>query len=752
MQRKFSHYLVGRKLGLGGMGEIYLAEDPRLGRNIALKFLAPSELPGEAARRRFFEEARAAATIDHPFICKIYEAGEAEGVAYIAMEYIQGESLDQRLRQGPLPVEQAVKLALEIADALAAAHARGILHRDLKPSNIMLTPDLHVKVVDFGLAKRLAVLEAETMATALTQPGWLIGTLAYMSPEQLQAQPLDARSDLFALGIVFYQMLSGRHPFLDPAGPAGMSAALRILNETPPPLPFPALAPILDRLLAKKSADRFSSARELADALRGRDLHPRATPSATAVAPASLAVLPLVNRGGGEAEEYFSDGMTEEIALRLAQVRGLRVISSRSAMRYKNSPKSLAEIGRELGVGALLEGSVAHTGNRLRIRIALTELSSQSQLWAEAYDRDVGDVLAIQAEVAQKIARALQLRVPEVESPQSAPCARVDPAAYRLYLKARQAGQQMTLQGLQRAWRDFQQALQLEPTYAPIYAALSSSYVRAGNYGFLPPAEAYQLARAALSKALKLEPRLPEAQLAAGMIALNYDWDWPAAERAFQDALAQNSNSAETHLAYSMLLQAVLDRPGEALLEAQRALAIDPLEPIAGGHLAWVLLMQDRHQDALEQIHRTALISPGYLPLKAMQALVLWYLERYQEGNRLIEQFHWTRGHLGWGYAMAGRESDARAILAELGSSPRPPSFDLAFLCLFLGDLEGGLAWFERAWQARDNKLFVVKCTLQHWPRLRRFLNEPSMQAFLARIGPGYGLSLANDSAAPTQA
>lgn len=611
------------------MGELYLADDRVLGRRVALKFLTAAQQSEPTARERFVAEARAAAAIDHPYICKVYEAGEVDNIAFIAMEYIEGVSLADRLGTGALPAAEAIHIATEIAEALAKAHDCGVLHRDLKPSNVMLTTDHHVKVVDFGLAKRLVAAENEL--TAQTAAGIVVGTVAYMSPEQLRGQVLDARSDLFSLGVVLYQMLTGKHPF---QRNLAVEVASAILTETPPPLTETnpecpeALQALVARLLSKNPEGRCTAARDVVQGLRApsRTLASAATAAVAAVTTkprfvASVAVLPLVNRSHSEEDEYFSDGLTEEIIIRLSKIGGLRVISFRTVMRFKNSDKDIAEIGRELGVEVVLEGTVARIGQRVKVRAGLAEAATLTQLWGESYDAEAEGVFAIQTSIADDSARALIARFPAlVPRPSSHRGVALDMEAYNLYLKGWHSATRLTPPAFQQAWRYFQKALEIDPTYARTYAAMAMTYARAGTYGFLP--DAFPRAQAAAHKALELDPDLAEAHTAMGLVAMYFEWDWAMADRCFRRALELNPNYADAHMFYSICLTFVLDRPDEGLREARQAVELDPLSTLAGSNLAWVLVFVGRGEEALEQINRTLVVDPDYLPAKAMLATV----------------------------------------------------------------------------------------------------------------------------------
>ncbi|HUL73601.1 MAG TPA: protein kinase [Vicinamibacterales bacterium] len=734
--QRISHYHVLRRLGHGGMGEIYLAEDSRLGRRVALKLLPPQLQADAPARARFVAEARAAAAIDHPYVCKVYDASDEDGVAFIAMEFIEGTSLEERLAQGALPPPEAVRLASEIAEALAKAHERGVIHRDLKPSNVMLATDGHVKVVDFGIAKRISTPDDVT-AGGVTREGVTLGTPRYMSPEQVRGLPLDPRSDLFSLGLILYEMIAGAHPF---ARDHPVDAAIAIVTEPTPSLPATtpvptALHELLARLLSKAPATRERSAAEVAAALR--DLFTRQRPAVeVAASAASIVVLPFANRTGKEDEEYFSDGMTEEMIVRLSKISGLRVISLGTSLHFKNSGRQPADIGRELGVGSVLEGSVRRAGAQVRITASLTDTMTATQLWGETYDRPAEDVFAVQADVAGQIVQALRAQFPGVgvkAGTHSGPQPALE--AYHLYLKGWHAAARSTPDGFQQGWRFFRQALDLDPTYARGYAGLAMTYARAGNFGYLPAPDAFSQAKAAAMKALEFDPYLAEAHAAAALVAFYYEWNWPAAEESFLEALRLNESYADAHQYYSLFLASQL-RHGEALMQARRALELNPLSPAAGANVALVLTMAGRYDEALEDIEKLRYLHPDFLPGHVMLASTLLYVGRYDEAITLLAQWSWTRAHVGYAHALAGRRDEARAIYNDLLAANYRGAFDLTVLALLLGDVDEGVRWLERAIDQRDNKLFGLRAMFASPLLPRAVVADPRIQALVARIGP----------------
>ena len=734
--RRISHYQVLRRLGHGGMGEIYLADDTRLGRRVALKFLSQELQADAAARSRFVDEARAAASIDHPYVCKVFEADEVDGVAFIAMEFVEGKSLEERLMEGPVPPPEAVRLGSEVAEALAKAHERGVIHRDLKPSNVMLSTDGHVKVVDFGIAKRTSAPDDVTSGD-VTRAGVTLGTPRYMSPEQVRGLPLDVRSDLFSLGLILYEMIAGSHPF-DRRN--AVDCRIAIVIEPTPPLPPTTPVPktlhdLLMRLLSKAPAMREGSAKDVAAALR--DVFTRSRPVVEVAAPApSIVVLPFVNRTGKPDEEYFSDGITEEMIVRLSKISGLRVMSLGTSLHYKNSGRQPAEVGRELGVGCVLEGSVRRAGAQVRITASLTDTTSATQLWGDTYDRPAEDVFAVQAEVAGQIVQALRAHFPGVAvRPPTLSGPQPDLEAYHLYLKGLHAAMRATPDGFQQGWKFFRQALDLDPTYARGYAGLAMTYARAGNFGYLPGSDAFSQAKAAAHKALEFDPNLAEAHAAAALVAFYYEWNWPAAERSFLEALRLNESYADAHQYYSLFLASQL-RHDAALLQARRALELNPLSPAAGANVALVLTMAGRYDEALEDIEKLRYLHPEFLPGHVMLASTLLYVGRYDEAIGLLKQWSWTRAHLGWAHALAGRRDEARAIFAELVAANYRGTFDLTILAFLLGDVDEGARWLERAIAQRDNKLFGLRALFTSPLIPPAIVSDARVQALVARIGP----------------
>jgi eukaryotic-like serine/threonine-protein kinase len=578
-------YEILAPLGAGGMGEVYRARDTRLGREVAVKVL-PEALSSDPERlARFEREARAVSSLNHPNVLAIHDVGAHAGVSYVVFELLEGQTLRERLLAERIPVGRAVDYGIQLARGLAAAHDKGIVHRDLKPENVFLTVDGQLKILDFGLARRVApAADADSTAaptrTAATEPGVVMGTPGYMSPEQIRGQPADQRSDAFSLGAVLYEMLTGERAFRGASAADTLSA---ILREHPPPPSSrrPEVTPALDRVVArcleKNPAERFQSARDLAYALQESAQHSTlpsvAARSARVRAPLwasiaagalvllaalfatnagglrdrllsrgaplriqSLAVLPLDNFSHDPEQEYFADGITEELITNLAQIGSVRVASRTSAMRYKGTRKSVPEIGRELGVDGVLEGSVQRAGNRVRISAQLIEAATDRHLWASSYERDLSDVLSLQAEVARAIAGEIGVRLTPQERLRLADRKAVDPEAYDSYLKGRYYLYRKTPADTRRSLDYFERAAAKQPDYALAYGGIAESYGQmAGSADdVLSPREAYPKAKAAAKRALEIDPTLGEAYVSLAWISFVFDHDIPGASDQFQ--------------------------------------------------------------------------------------------------------------------------------------------------------------------------------------------------------------------------
>jgi TolB-like protein len=771
------------------MGEVYRAHDERLDRDVAIKVLPESVAQNQDRIYRFEREARAVAKLDHPNILAIHDFGTDQGVTYAVTELLDGQDLKQAIPVSGLPWQKVVEMGAAIADGLAAAHSKGIVHRDLKPENVFVISDGRVKILDFGLAQVKVPVEEEAETATLTaigtMPGTVLGTMGYMSPEQLRGEPTDARSDIFALGCVLYEMLSGETAFLR-ATTTETSAAILMeepkrLSSTGIVLP-PEIERSIHRCLEKSPDARFQSSADLAFALRSistDDVVARTQPTGgdatrkrtglwsvavvsavvlSAVAamfgfgvfdgPAlesgrapirSIAVLPLDNLSGDPEQEYFADGMTEALIADLAKVGALRVISRQSVMQFKGSTTALTEIARVLDVDAVVEGSVMRSGDRVRITTQLVQAHPEQHLWAESYERDLRDILSLQRDVAREIAREIEATLTPEEENRFVSVPSIDPEAHEAYLKARHFFRQGG-SGESKAVEYFQEALIRDPSYALAYAGMADYYIQAAH-GTLPPWEAFPQAKAAARKALALDETLAEAHTSLADASYHYDYDWAGAEASFHRVFRLDPGNAVAHVWYSGLL-AAQGRFSEATAECALAQRLDPLSMTIRNLTARWLYYEREYDEAIRESEQILELFPDYQAL--WLGLALSQQDLYGRAIGVLENYVGrpdnspdSKSALAQAYVAAARVSEAETLLAELETLSEeeyvPPHL-IALVHTALGQDDQAFSWLERAYEVRDAALIWANVD----PGFDSLRSDPRFQDLLRRMNlPG---------------
>lgn len=730
-------------LGEGGMSVVFRAVDRKHDRAVAIKVLRP-ELAIALGAERFLTEIRICAQLSHPHILPLYDSGSAGSLLYYIMPLVDGESLRARLsREGALAIEDALHIARGVAAALDYAHGRGIVHRDIKPENVMLCAGEPI-VADFGVAKAISSAEK----TRHTSPGFAVGTPVYMSPEQACGEPdLDGRSDIYSLGCVLYEMLTGTVPF---DGETAMAITAAKLSDAPPPVAArrpvaAALEAVVARALAPQPAQRFATARELARALAG-GAYPLATfeaptdpaPEAVPQAPlASVAVLPFVNQGGEEDDEFFSDGLTEDLIHLLGSVEGLHVVARTTAYAFKDTSEDVRAIGRRLNIGAVLEGSVRRAGNRLRVTTRLIKTADGYQLWSERFDRTLDDVFAVQDEIAQATVRALESRL----LGRSAASAARNREAHELYLRGRRAWNLRTEEGLKASVEYLKSAIGVDPNYALAHAALADSYATLGVYGVQAAHEVMPLAEHAAERALQIEPDLAEALTALGCVKACYRWEWNQAEALFRRAIAARPGYATAHQWLAMNVLA----PGRRFAEARAALAdalrYDPLNPSIRVSQGLVEHFAGDSAAAVETYRRAIEADPGFGMARYFLGRALSAMGRHAEAvaafgraAELAGSSPDLAGALGYSLARLARREAALEKLAELEARSRERYVSpvlTALVAIGLGDRERALADLERAADQRSIQLIWVALR----PSFAVLRDEPRFRAVLERTG-----------------
>jgi eukaryotic-like serine/threonine-protein kinase len=808
ISRTISHYRIVGKLGSGGMGDVYLAEDTRLGRKLALKIL-PIEFTRDPDRvARFEQEARAASALNHPNIITIYEVGEHEGAHFIATEFIEGRTLRQALSPDGMPLNEALEIAIQTAGALQAAHEAGITHRDIKPENVMIRPDGYIKVLDFGLAKLTEKSdpkidlsnidkEAATMLRPNTDPGMIMGTVTYMSPEQARGHRVDARSDIFSLGVMLYEMVAGHPPF-DGATSSDVIAAI-LVREPSPISRLVAGIPSafewsLNKALRKERDDRYDTVRSFLSDLKilksrldfeaelaraGQPLSligmPHGTNADEAKPPISeaittefsgefsgvvddliaapvhrssgraidsLAILPLINDSADAGMEYLGDGITESIINSLTQLPQLRVIPRSTVFRYKDRKTDPEEIGRELGVRAVLTGRILQLGDSLIVKTELVDVSRQTQLWGEQYRRSFTDIFSLQDDISREISGKLRLQLTGEERQKLVKRYTDNTEAYHLYLKGRYYVHKRTPDWIKKGVECFSQAIDLDPNYALAYAGLAEAYgFLASSTGGQQPREAYPRAKAAATKALELDETLGEAHCTLGFFRLLYDWDFAAAEEEFRRAIELSPNFANAWDGYGFYFKAT--GQSEASIHAcQRAQELEPLSLFITLSLAWAYYFARQYDRAMEQGSKALDMDPNFGFAYWHRGMAYIQQERFGEAVTALRKAISLSGpattfisYLGYANARLGKSREARQMIAQLERVSKRQyvsSYFIAIIHMGLGDLDQAFEWLDKAYQERSGFMAFINVE----PMLNALRGDPRLNALIEKIKP----------------
>ncbi len=743
-----SRYRVVELLGTGGMGVVYKAEDSRLGRLVALKFVSSTLAQDPIALRQFEREARTASSLSHPNICTIYEIDQWDGQPFIAMELLSGQTVKQQLAQSRFELAGLMDVAIQITGALGAAHTKGIIHRDVKPANIFITDQGQVKLLDFGLAKRVSLIDLDAApSTGFTEAGRFLGTVNYMAPERLRGREIDHRCDLFSLGAVLYEMVTGRRAF---DGPSVIEIIEAILHHEPPPPdestgPWPkALLPIIARLLEKIPDDRYQSAEALTTALLAlrQDLAAGKAPMATgspdaSLARASIAVLPFRNLGSEPDTEYFADGLAEELITALTKIERLRVAARASAFTFKGRNAELREIGARLKVETVLYGTVRRAGNRLRVACRLTNVADGYQIWSERYDREMTDVFDLQDEMTRSIVGKLKVawvdRLPPTRRYTD------NRESYHHCLKGRFYWSKRYEGGLKKAMEEFQAAIDQDSQNALAYSGQADVFAFLGLYSIMPPRAAFEKAKKAADTALAIDDTLPEAHTSLGMIALSAKWDWRLAEAEFMRAIELDKTQALAHLYYGWLL-ALADRRTEAVIAVKRAQDIDPLSSLVNSGAGWMYFLLREYDKAIVECQKCVEMDPNFLVGLYVMAMAYTRKGQYDEAMPLItratelsSRAPFYLGLLGQIYAETGREADVDNVLAELDARSNTsyvPPHCYVYIHASRGDKDRAFAWQEKACVDGAPPFYFMS------PAIGNLHDDPRHKAHLARMQP----------------
>lgn len=769
MEGTLRHYKILKKIGSGGMGEVYAAKDQKLERTVALKILPPDVALDPERMSRFIQEAKAASAINHPNVASIYELNHDAGIHFIAMELVQGETLQDQLKKGPLEHSDILEIAYQAASALEEAHSKGVIHRDIKPVNMMMTSSGVLKILDFGLAKMLRKPEEEALMQPLipqTHSGMLLGTVQYLSPEQALGRPVDGRSDVFSLGTVLYQLATGQLPFHGQNAIEMIESILHSEPEAPSKL-NPQISPILERTilkcLQKDPAARYQSAGELQS-----ELKMIVRPSGTAkIAPQrfrtrvkenqmliggaillavaliiawvqwpvestfnSIAVLPFLNTNGDTQMDYLSDGITESIINSLSQVPTLKVLARGTVFRYKGKETDPREIGNELNVDVVVTGSILQHQEQLVVRVNLVSVADGVQLWGEQYKRQSKDILLVQSEISKEISNQLRFQLTGEEEQRVTRQYTDNTEAYHLFLKGRYFLNKRSDEGFRRAIDHFKQATDKDPNYALAYAGLADSYSLMPAWQLIAPSRGHSLARAAAQKAIQLDSSVADAYAALAHTQHNYDWEWSDAEANYKRAIALNPNYATAHHWYASFLSE-MGRPEEAIPMKKRALDLDPLSLIINADLGFLLYQCRRPDEALVQLKKAIELDPNFTISHQWIGIVYEHKKMYNDAIAsfrravaLIPDSPEPRAQLARALALSGKKREAQQLLREVKASLKEEyvaAFEIALIHAGLGENDAAVEWLQKAHQDRVYQMSSLKVE----PRLDSLRSHP---------------------------
>lgn len=775
---RLNHYKILDRLGEGGMGEVFRARDSRLGREVAIKVLPERFASEKAALGRFEREARALAALSHPNILTIFDFGNESGVCYTVMELLKGETLRERIRRKPLTADEALKMAQAIAEGLSAAHSKGITHRDIKPSNIFITTDEVVKILDFGLARVEKKAKGDDPDTAShysveTVPGKMIGTVPYMSPEQVIGDLADARSDIFALGCVLYEMISGKRPFYH-SNPRETMAA--ILTDEPPELPRaicpPEVQSIIKRCLQKDRNKRYQSAAELLTAIKLATRDQSLTLSAINIkAPQlnrriylivlplllltilagtlyklygsndrsyrSLGILPFENVDNDSTQEYLSDGITEGVIDSMSRLSKVRVMARSTVFRYKGRKVDAQTAGREMKVDAVLTGRVFQQSDTVTVKLELVDTYDGSQLWTNQYTCKSSEVIALQEQIATDISDRLGLKLTGDDVKRMTKRDTQNNEALSLYMKGRFYWNKRKPEFILKGLEHFKQAIDIDPNFALAYSGLADSYNVLGGLGVLAPDDSFPMARNAAAKAMELDNSRAEAHASLAHVLTFYYWDWDEAEREYKRAIELNPEYATAHQWYGLHL-AAMGRMEEAIKEFKIAQHLDPLSLVISAQAGLPYYYKGEYDRAIEQYKKTLDMDPTFAPALAFLS---WAYEKKGEFDQAIalgekvkkDESTWIQAGLGHSYAIAGKKSEAQQVINDLNNTARRTyvsAFAFANVYVGMGDKDRTIEWLEKAYRERSGLLIFIKVD----PRWDSIRDDARFQALLREM------------------